>query len=186
MRSPANSCRRPAAIWDRPALCTQTKSTAGLSVMSCSWSCRRRRIALEEPATGPERDVDQCDQDRDFDQGPNDTGERLPRRDAIRADRHRNGQFEIISGRRERERRRLRIAQTQSVADGHPEREGDEKIGEQWERNKNHVQRLTRDGFPLQCEEQHDREEQAVESPGTDLRQEATLIPVAALSPLAC
>src|SRR3954451_16645751 len=32
-RSPARAVRKPAAIWERPALCTQTNRTLGLSDM---------------------------------------------------------------------------------------------------------------------------------------------------------
>ena len=33
MRSPAMSRRKPAAIWERPALCTQTNRTEGFDVL---------------------------------------------------------------------------------------------------------------------------------------------------------
>ena len=46
-RSPARACRKPAAIWERPALWTQTNRTVGLSLMRGSrfrfgWSVVRR------------------------------------------------------------------------------------------------------------------------------------------------
>src|SRR5674476_151819 len=187
-----SAVRNPAAICERPALCTQTNRTLGRSVTGFSlasgfagWGCWRSRIAVEEPSPSPERDIDQCDQNGHLDQRTNHTGERLPRCDTIRADRHGNCQLEIVSGRRESERRRLRIAEAQSAANGHPERKRDEKIDEKWDRNTHHVERPAGDGFALQREEQHDREKQAVERPRTNLRQEATFIPVAAFHLLA-
>src|SRR3954453_1438712 len=77
--SPARWRSQPAAIWERPALGTQTNSTLGRSLIVFSskrspsgrWlvdASRDSGVTGEPASGGPERDVDQGDQHRHIDE----------------------------------------------------------------------------------------------------------------------
>ena len=64
-------------------------------------ACPHRLGGRSEPSTSePERDVDEADQDRDLDQRPDDSRQRLAGGGAEDADRHRDRQLEVCSRRR--------------------------------------------------------------------------------------
>ena len=65
---------------------------------------------------GPQRDVNEGDQHRNFDQGADDAGQRLPGGHPESADRHRDGQFEVVAGRGERQRGGALVAQSSRVS----------------------------------------------------------------------
>src|SRR5690606_10650074 len=114
--SPARWVRNPAAIWERPALWTQTNNTVGV-VMESLLSCRsgsgpdfgiagsRARVdrCTGTPELVAEREghIDQPDQHRHFDQRSHHPGERLAGGGAVGGDRDRDGEFEIITRRGE-------------------------------------------------------------------------------------
>src|SRR6478609_2845610 len=181
--------RKAAAICERPALWTQTNRTEGFLAVSVLTGfllevlggLGGKGAGGEVAFAGPEGHVNQCNKDGDFDQGPDDAGQGLPGGDAEGADRHRNGEFEVVARRRERQRGGLRIAQVQPLADQHAGAENDQEIDQQGQRDPGHVQWTGRDGSALQGEEQGDGEQQAVERPRAKSWQELPLVPVAAL-----
>ncbi|VBA38267.1 hypothetical protein LAUMK13_02037 [Mycobacterium innocens] len=71
MRSPARWVSSAAAIWERPALWTQTKRTLGLSAISAD---RLAGVGSEESGAQGQGDVDQADQHGHFDERFDDAG----------------------------------------------------------------------------------------------------------------
>ena len=102
--------RSAAAIWERPALWTQTNRTGGAVVSGDVLPVRRRRVGGVEPPAQPEGDVDQADQDRDLDQRADDAGEGLAGGDAEDADGDGDGELEVVARGGEGERRGARVA----------------------------------------------------------------------------
>src|ERR1700722_5220083 len=95
MRSPARWLNNAAAICERPALCTQTNRTLGLSAISWGSSVG---LGSEQPIQKRQGHVDQSDQHRYFDQWADYPGQGLPGSDAVGGDRYRDGQLKIVAG----------------------------------------------------------------------------------------
>src|SRR6478735_3099513 len=85
-----------------------------------------RATGREEPP-GPERDVDQSDEDRHLDQGTDDTGEGLPGGDTEGGDGDGDRELEVVPGSGERERGGAGVAETEEAAGDHA---GGERYGE--------------------------------------------------------
>src|SRR5690606_41480324 len=103
-------------------------------------------------------------------------GEGLAGGHAEGGDGDRDGQLEVVAGGREGEGGRAvvgeadRLAQEEGTGPHHSE------VHQQRQRDAGHIQRLRGDRPALQGEEDDDREEQAVQRPRADLRQEAGLV----------
>src|SRR5699024_2479389 len=108
-----------------------------------SWSC-------------PQRDVNESDEDGHFDERTDDSGQCLSGGDAVRPDRQRDGEFEVVAGRSECQGRRLLVAQPQRLADDHPEREDDDEVHEQGQGDAGDIARMRGDLVALEGEEQDD------------------------------
>src|SRR5512143_1462664 len=111
---PARWVRKPAAIWERPALCTHTNSTDGRDSDTDATLRGGHRLGgqgrgLGEAAADGHGDRDQADQDRDFDERADHAGESLAGGGAEGGDGHRDGQLEVVARRGERQRGRSRI-----------------------------------------------------------------------------
>src|SRR3954470_24572032 len=72
--SPASARRKPAAIWERPALCTQTNRTLGLRAFMRT---HLLSVGGEKALAQGEADVDQGDEDGYLDEWADDAGEGL-------------------------------------------------------------------------------------------------------------
>src|SRR5690554_1172982 len=108
MRPAARWVSHPAAIWDRPALCTQTNRTDGLPVVvSVALSGTGGLLCGAEQAAAGQADVDQGDQDGDLDERADHAREGLAGGDAEDPDRYGDGQLEVVAGGGEGERGRL-------------------------------------------------------------------------------
>src|SRR5690606_14215483 len=150
---PAARCdSQPAAIWERPALCTQTNRTLGLSGMC-------RLLGLEQ-ASAPQADVDQGDQDGHLDERPDHPGQRLARGDAEDADRDRDGQFEVVARGGEGERGGPLVPETDHATGQERATEHEEEVREQGEGDAGHVAGPGSDRLALQREQDHDSEQQ--------------------------
>src|SRR5699024_3311167 len=140
-------------------------------------------LVREEAGACPEGDVDECHEDRDFDEWADDTGQCLPRGDSVGADGDSDGEFEVVARRGERQRGRLLVAEIQSTASDHADGEDNHEIEQQRQCDARDIQGIRSDLSALKCEEEDDGEQQSVECPGTDARQEPVFVPFTALRP---
>src|ERR1700756_3317343 len=115
MRSLPRRLSRAAAICERPALWTQTNRTLGLSAIG-----KGSFVWLGSEQAGKQRQgyVDQPNQKRHFHQWSDDSRQSLAGGDAVSGDRHRDGQFEIVTGGGERQGRGAGIAEPQDESQG--------------------------------------------------------------------
>ena len=128
-----------------------------------------------------QRDVDQPDEDRDLDERTDDAGEGLPGRRAVGGDGDGDREFEVVARGRERQRGGALIAQAEHGAEKVAAAPHDGEVRQQRQRDARDVQGSAGDLITLQRKQNDDGEQQAVQSPRTDPRQERGLVPVAAL-----
>src|SRR6478672_6129709 len=99
---------QPAAIWERPALCTQTKSTDGRS--GACWD-------TVVPLPQGERDVDEGDEHRHLDERADHAGEGLAGSRPEGGDRDRDRQLEVVARSSERQRGGALVRHPQETAE---------------------------------------------------------------------
>src|SRR5699024_5170336 len=138
-------------------------------------------LVREEAGACPEGDVDECHEDRDFDEWADDTGQCLPRCDSVGADGDSNGEFEVVAGCGERQRGRLLVAEIQGTASDHADGEDNHEIEQQRQCDARDIQGARGDLIALKDEEDDDGEQQSVESPRYDAWQEPVLVPCTTL-----
>src|SRR5690606_14252558 len=91
-----------------------------------------------------------------------------------------DGQLEVVAGGGAGEGGGPVVGGADRLAQQAGDEEHDREVHQQRQRDADHVQRLRGDGPALQGEQDDDREQQAVERPRTDPRQEAGLVLLAA------
>src|SRR5690625_2742003 len=182
MRPAAWWVRKAAAIWERPALWTQTNNT----VEWYRWSSGARFVLVgvgaEPAACSPQGDVDESDEDRHLEQRADHPGQRLPTGCAEGADGDGDGELEVVARRGERQRGGSGVAEADALAEQEACEPHEREVDKQRQRDPRDIEGIMRDGFALEGEEQHDRDQQPVERPRPDARDELLLVPGAALA----
>src|SRR3989304_1966708 len=101
----------------------------------------RRRGESPPPA---ERDPREVHEDGDLDEGPDDGGERLPRRDPEDPDRRRDRELEVVARGREREGRRLLVREPEALGDREGDGEHEEEVEDEGDRDPHDVPQIGR------------------------------------------
>ena len=144
---------------------------------------RRSGDRPREPPPQPERDVDEGHEHRHLDQRAHDPGERLAGLGAEDADRDGDCELEVVARDRERQRRRLGIGEADGASGPEAEEPHDGEVHEQRQRDPRDRERVAGDGVALDREQQHDREQEAVERDRADPGNELRLVPFEPAAP---
>ena len=129
------------------------------------------RARLEQPGAQRQGHVDQPDQHGHFDQWSDDPGQGLPGRDAVGGNRHRDGQFEIVSGGSERQGGGAGIAEPQYESKGVSASPHDREVGQQRNGDPGDIPWPGGDLVALQGEQDDDGEQQPIQCPRPDAGQ---------------
>src|SRR5699024_3993611 len=122
-------------------------------------------LVREEAGACPEGVVDECHEDRDFDEWADDTGQCLPRGDSVGADGDSDGEFEVVAGCGDCQRGGLLVAEIQGTASDHADGEDNHEVDQQWQGDARSEQGVGGDLIALKDEEDDDAEQQSVKCP---------------------
>src|SRR5699024_2565286 len=109
-------------------------------------------------------------------------GQRLPTGCAEGAAGDGDGELAVVARRGERQRGGSGVAEADALAEQEACEPHEREVDKQRQRDPREIEGIMRDGFALEGEEQHDREQQPVERPRPDARDELLLVPGAALA----
>src|SRR3972149_4170533 len=140
----------------------------------------RRRGESPPPA---ERDPREVHEDGDLDEGPDDGGERLPRRDPEDPDRRRDRELEVVARGREREGRRLLGREPEALGDREGDGEHEEEVEDEGDRDPHDVPREAQDVSAPEGEHHDDGEQEADHRGRREAFDELRLVPRAPLPP---
>jgi hypothetical protein len=117
----------------------------------------RRSFSLEEFRSEFQGDVNETDEDRNLDEGPNHGGKSLIGADAKDSHRNSNGQLKIIARRCKRNGCSLSIVSTHFSNEKESHEPHQEKINDQRDGNPDDIQRKLNDIFSLEGEHDDNR-----------------------------
>src|SRR5690625_1299948 len=159
MRPAAWWVRNAAAIWERPALWTQTNNTVGVVSAVIGGSFLSGRGRCGPAACGPEGDVDEADEDGHLNQRTHDSGQRLSAGCAEGADGDGDGELEVVARRGERQRGRSGVAEADALAEQEACQPHECEVDQERQRDSGHVEWVGDDRLALEGEEQHNGED---------------------------
>src|SRR5699024_11353440 len=90
-------------------------------------------VSAEPCLRGPERDIDDADQDRNLDEGADDPSQGLSAGSAEGADSDGNREFEAVAGCRKRQCCGSSVAKTYALAEQEPGEPHQREVDQQWQ-----------------------------------------------------